>query len=99
MATAFSIVLYNTARLIFIYIKMGIHPFSLKTAVVFVILLGGYFVNLLVPFVYNVFIDIIVRSGIVIIFLFTLIFYSKASIELNKNMIKFASKLLNKFRN
>ena len=52
-ATSLSVLLFNIVKLIFIYIKLGIHPFSVHTFQAIVLILFVYSVISFIPFPLN----------------------------------------------
>lgn len=66
LATAFSIVIFNLVRSIYVYQKMDLQPFTAKTikAIVFLLLLVIIGVNL--PFFMNIYVDTFYRSIIIL---------------------------------
>jgi len=79
IGSALALVLFNTAKYIFIYFKLKMQPFDISTGKVFLISVAALGLNLLIPKFDNLFLDIFIRSGIVTIFFVTLTLLSKAS--------------------
>lgn len=93
IATAITIVLYNTIKLIFIHQKMKMHPFSSKTGIA-ILLIGFLFgVFELLPHLSNIYLDLIIRSSLLSLLFITAIRRFKLSEDLN-NLIDRLLKLL-----
>ena len=94
IATCVSILTYNVLRYLFLFFKMGIQPFTKATFYVVIILsvfmLGGLMLN----FNYNPFLNIILRSTIIGIPLFLIVYRLKLSTEINDTL----NGLLKKFK-
>lgn len=84
-ATAISIVVFNCIKYVFIYAKLGIHPFSgsfIKLLVISGIVVAiNYF---MLPEIKNVFIDIVYRSLVITIIFGSLILLSRTSEDVNR---------------
>lgn len=95
IATCITIVCYNSIKLVFVWVKMNMHPFQIKSLPVVltgaVVLLFSY----LIPALDNFIIDIIVRSAFITILFLGIVISFKLSDEL---MNLFGS-LKNRFHN
>lgn len=70
IATAFSIFVYNLTKLVFVRIKFSMQPFGWSSPAVLLIAAGCLWLSFQVPYLYNFYIDVIVRSlGITVVFL------------------------------
>lgn len=97
-ATLSSLSLFNIVKLIFIYIKFRIHPFSSNTMYVLTIAVLTYLVVYMLPSISNPLLSIVVKSSIITVIYVPIILYLKLSTEVNdlflkawslvKNMIK-----------
>jgi O-antigen/teichoic acid export membrane protein len=87
MATALSLILFNLIRVLLIYIKMGIQPFSYKTILSLCLLFFTYVICVNVPSTSNVFIDILLKSLVAILIFIPLCFKLNLSVDLN-NLFK-----------
>ena len=83
IATAISLLLSSIIRLIFVYVKFGMHPFSVSTVQIVMVAIIMYGISYLIPFVQNELIDLLVRSIILIAFAVTAIYYLKISVDAN----------------
>ena len=83
MATAISIVFFNFVRLIIIYNKMNIQPFSYKTIFTILILFFVYFVCYKVN-LDNVFLNILIKTILSISIFAIICFKSNLSDDINK---------------
>ena len=79
-----ALVLYNAVKFIFIYLRMGIQPFTFATVKVIVIGLGVVFVSIFLPRLHNVFADVLFRSALITVVFSTLIIGTRSSEEVNK---------------
>ena len=84
MATAISLLLFNFIRVILIYVKMKIHPFSNSSLYTIVILLGTYFICDFIFLSSNVYLNIIIRSLISLIIFFPLCLKFNLSEDISK---------------
>ena len=83
IATAISILLYSSLITFFVKIKEGIHPFSINTLKLILIGALCFVINLFIPFFNNIFLDIFLRS-ILVLGVYTLLVYStRISNEMN----------------
>lgn len=87
-SAAVSLVLFNFVKFIFIWAKLGLHPFS--TAFLKVILIGGttWGVHLVIPSLGPVVMDMIVRSAAMTLVFGALVFWAKVSPEANELAVK-----------
>lgn len=102
IATCVSIFIYNVIRFVYLYLKMGIQPFTKSTLIVLTILIGAVGLGELIDF--NWFIDlnsmtrsvinIFTRSIIVVIPIGLVIYFLKLSDDLNNSI----NGVLKKFR-
>jgi len=92
IGSALSLILFNLSKYVFLYFKMKLQPFSIKT--VKVILIGGgvLFIGLILPQVANIYLDIIYRSAAVIIVYAIANFYLQTSDEINNLLKRFLSR-------
>ncbi len=82
-ASLVAMVLYNLTKFGFVYWKFGIQPFSSKT-IIFIAVIGVVvLLNLLIPELQNVYLDIVVRSAALGITLVSLSYFLKISPEIN----------------
>lgn len=64
-ATTLSVSLYNIIKLLFLWIRMNIHPFAKGSATILVIGIIAGCIGFFMPYVYNTFVDIIIRSIVI----------------------------------
>ena len=83
VATAFSIFVYNLTKLIFVRIKFSMQPFGWSTAAVLLIAGGCLWLSFQIPYLFNFYTDVIVRSlAIAVVFLgIILIFNLSADVK------------------
>lgn len=83
IATALSVLLFNLTRFLFIYIKMGIQPFSINTLKSILIILIAFLLNEFIPQIDNLFVDTFIRSSIIAIVYGVLVYILAPSRDLN----------------
>jgi O-antigen/teichoic acid export membrane protein len=76
--------LFNTTKYLFIYWKFKLQPFSINTLKVLIIAFITIALNLVLPKLDHVFLDIVYRSALITIAFTSLILLSKSSAEANK---------------
>lgn len=78
----FSVTMFNVAKMVFLYMKMKLHPFTRRTWLVLVAgaaaALGGY----LLPYMVNPFVDTIIRGAIILIIYGLMLVWLKPSRDL-----------------
>jgi len=82
MATTFSLVLFNSIKLIFVYFKFNMIPFSYQTIQVLVIGIITYFIVSSLPFVFHPIIMIIIKSLLISLLFLSSIIYLNVSDEI-----------------
>ena len=93
IATLFSKIFYNVFRGAFLYYKYKLNPYNIGFIITAII--GGftYFVVLLIPVIRNLYLDILIRSSIIITIFISLIYLFRVSTEINNgiknNLLKF----------
>ena len=86
IATALSILIYNSLLTFFVNYKMNIHPFTMQTLWLLMIGAGMFILNMLIPTIANIYLDIILRSAIVMGLYLLLIYRLHISEEMNNTM-------------
>lgn len=66
-ATAFSIFFYNVVKFVFVWIKFDMQPFHWNAAAVLVISVACLLISEQIPYLFNFYIDVIIRSLIILI--------------------------------
>lgn len=84
LGNAISLTILNIARFLFLFYKYRLQPFNIRFA--YVAIIGGvcYFITMHIPPFSNYILDIIVRSGMVIIIFCAPIYFFNISEDLNK---------------
>jgi len=84
IATAITIVLYNTLRTLFIYVKLKIHPFSVKEILLGFIFFVVFVVNnyLILPF--HFILNSMIVSTVFIGLYIVIVYIAKVSLDVNK---------------
>ena len=93
IATAISVFLFYTTKMIFVYVKMGMHPFSIKTLYTIFLLLITLFIVSQIPITNNIYLDIIFRSLLAILFFAPFMLWLKLSEDINKVVLDFWRKI------
>lgn len=83
LATMLSILIYNLGKYGFVWWKLGIQPFNRKTVIALAAAFAALGAAWLLPNLGNVYLDVAVRSTIIIIVYCPVIYYYKVSDELN----------------
>lgn len=80
---ALSLILFNAAKFVFLWAKMGLQPFTFAFAKVIVIGAIGWGVHLAIPKMDEVLLDMVLRSGAITLVFSSLILLAKVSPEAN----------------
>lgn len=86
IATALSILIYNSMLTFFVQYKMKIHPFTLQTLWLLVIGAGLFVLNVFIPTISNIYLDIVLRSTIIMGLYLLLIYRLQISEEMNNTL-------------
>lgn len=93
IATCVSVLVYNLIRLLYLYVKMGIQPFTKETFM----LAGLFFIALtlgpLLSFEFHPILNIIVRSSIIVLPLCIIVYLGKFSTDINVPVDKLLKKV------
>ena len=81
-ATALSIFLFNFIKFVFIYVKVKLHPFDIKTLYSILLLLFVYYVVDSLSLDLNPYLNILLNSSISLIIFVPILLYTKLSSEL-----------------
>tara|TARA_B100000513_G_scaffold87898_1_gene36758 strand:- start:1797 stop:3281 length:1485 start_codon:yes stop_codon:yes gene_type:complete len=81
-ATALSIFLFNFIKFVFIYVKVKLHPFDIKTLYSILLLLFVYYVVDSLYLDFNPYLNILLNSSISLIIFVPILLYTKLSLEL-----------------
>jgi len=74
---------YFLVKYIFIFLKFGFQPFSLKHVLIICIGIFAYGISLLMPNVTNVFLNLIIKTTVLVLFFSVPIYFSGVSNEIN----------------
>ncbi len=88
IATSFTLVVVNMLRIIFIYRKKKVHPFSKEMIIAFPVGLAVLGLYYLTPDLDNVYLNFIARSALVVLVFVPLVFFLKVSKDLNDTGVK-----------
>lgn len=94
-ATLLSLSIFNLLRMIYIHLKFKMQPFTIDTVKAILIGLFSYYIITLVPSVENLFLNMLIKSVLVTILYWTLIYSFKVSEDIN-GIIKNGIDLMNK---
>ena len=83
LATALSVFLFNFIRLIFIKVKMDMHPFNIKTLYTILLLLTIYFLSKYIPIFGNIYLDLLWKSCYVLMLFVPMVLWLKLSEDIN----------------
>ena len=93
VATAFSVLLFNLMRFIYILVKLNLQPFNLKTLYTVLILVAVIYVQHFIPVMGDHYIiDLLIRSVIIMLLLSVPIYFLKLSEEINGVLDKMISR-------
>lgn len=84
MSVALALILFNVVKYVFIWVTLRIQPFSVATIIVVAIAGAALFINYLIPKMDNVFVDMVVRSGVVTVFYGGAVLATKVSEDVNR---------------
>lgn len=93
IATAISIFIYASCITFFVKIKIGLHPFSLKTLQLLLIAVFSFLLNLVIPSFENIFVDIIIRSTLILGVYSAVNLITKTSEEMNSTILVLINKI------
>jgi len=82
-ATFLSTFLFITIKIVFVYMKFKIHPFSINTIKTILLLLGVYLIISKINLNFNLYFDIILKSGIILLVFIPLIYIMQISEDIN----------------
>ncbi len=88
IASLFSYFFINTAVILFIYSKLRIQPFTLKTLKIFLLISVAFLINFLLPSLDNWFLDSLYRSLILLGMFVLVTYFCKLSDDLNSIVLK-----------
>ncbi|MEJ0029277.1 MAG: hypothetical protein WDO15_02390 [Bacteroidota bacterium] len=84
MGVALALITFNAVKFVFIWVTLKIQPFNFATLIVLAIGGATMLLNYFLPVFQNLFVDLILRSGIVTLFYGGLILATKVSPEVNQ---------------
>ncbi|MEM7549084.1 MAG: oligosaccharide flippase family protein [Bacteroidota bacterium] len=97
IATLVSLFLFNLSKFTFLFVKFKMQPFNLNTLKVIFITLAVYFIGSWLPVIEIAILDIILKSLFVLLIFGILIYWSKASEDVNQVIEKGLLKLKSYF--
>jgi O-antigen/teichoic acid export membrane protein len=96
IATALTVAFANALRFGLLYLKYRMQPYDANSVKLLLISIAAFLPGYFIPYLNNLYLDIIVRGGIVSTLFILLIFKTNATPEINqkirKNLIRFSSK-------
>ncbi len=84
LATAFTLIVFNILKLVFVKFKLGLWPFSLKNILLAIIAVSTYYVIIIIPYFSNIWLDFLIRSAITTIIYVIPCVLLKISPEINR---------------
>ena len=94
IATGLTIVVFNLLKVIFIYLKFKMQPFSSKFLVITLIAGSVYLISTFIPLMNNLYLDILIRSTMITLFYLSLIVALKVSEPINDVYSKIINNVL-----
>ena len=82
--------------MVFVYLKLGIQPFNIKTLQAILLIIGVYFIVDYFVFYSNVMVDICIRFVLLFLLYFPLMIIFRISEDINKMSLKMWNKFLGK---
>jgi hypothetical protein len=92
-ATLLSVFFFNTIKMIFIYWKMRIQPFSIKTFYTVFLLLGIYYLSFYIPLIENVYFNLLWRSFYILLFFIPGMYWLNLSKDINQAILEITKKI------
>jgi O-antigen/teichoic acid export membrane protein len=92
-ATFLSTLLFITIKIVFVYMKFKIHPFSINTIKTIFLLFVLYLIISKINLDFNLYYDIILKSGIILLVFIPLIYIMKISEDINNLILKNIKKI------
>lgn len=96
MASALALSVFILVRVVFVYWKFRMQPYNYKFIILSAIGLISYFVSLLIPELSNLYLDIVLRSGLITVIYSLLTVILKVSPEVNGIVLKYWGKWIDK---
>ena len=93
IGAAAALIIFNSIKYIFIYVKLKMQPFTSSTLKVVAISFATFGLNYLLPKLHLPFVDMLVRSSIITVFFGVLIYTSNASEDGSRIVKKYLDKL------
>lgn len=79
-----SLAAFNIMKLVFLYIKMKLHPFTAKTGLIIIAGIVAAIPGFIIPYIYNPFIDTILRSIVIAVVYVMMLLWLKPSNDLSQ---------------
>jgi O-antigen/teichoic acid export membrane protein len=92
-ATALSVIIFNTFKMIFVKIKIGIQPFTFQTFKAVALIILTYYIVNIIPFSDNIFYAILLRSGLILLIFLPLMLLLHISEDINKLVVDIRKRL------
>ncbi|MFT5919420.1 MAG: O-antigen/teichoic acid export membrane protein [Granulosicoccus sp.] len=96
IATGTSLLLLNLGRYFLLKSKLGIGPFGIKSMIAIMLGITAYAVNLLIPQMENIILDLVIRSAAITIVFVPLAIIFKLSVDGNQLLFGWWKKLTNR---
>ena len=93
-ATALSVFFFNTIKMIFVYWKMGIQPFSIRTIYTLALIMGIYYISFYIPISENVYFNLLWRSFYILLLFLPLMYWMNLSKDINHTILDITKKII-----
>ena len=94
-ATGLSVIIFNTFKMIFVKIKIGLQPFTFQTIKAVILIIFTYYIVNIIPFSDNIFYAILLRSGLIVLIFLPLMLFFHISEDVNKIVVDIRKRLGN----
>ncbi|HNP17863.1 MAG TPA: oligosaccharide flippase family protein [Fulvivirga sp.] len=84
LSTAIALLLFNFSKFLFLKWKMDLTPFTKDYMKLVLLLIGSCFVTMVIPFLFNIWVDMILRSALFLLLVIPATFYLNISPEFNE---------------
>ena len=95
-ASLISYVVFYLLRLAFVWYHFQMQPFAWSSVVILLIAAFSYLVNSFLPYLGNLYLDILVRSGLITVVFGSLVYFTRLSPDLNTSAQQILSRITGK---
>jgi O-antigen/teichoic acid export membrane protein len=93
-ATAFSVFFFNIIKMMFLYWKIGIQPFSVRTLYTITLLIVIYYLSFYIPVSDNVYLNLLWRSFYILLLFLPAMYWMNLSKDINQAIKEFTKKII-----